>query len=129
MVDEVTSSRLHTLLREVPDVVVWWGSAVECASALSRRESEGSLTTGEVQQGFRFLAEAERSWKEISPSDQLRNLAIRLLRAHQLRGGDALQLAAAIMASENRPETLEVVTLDDWLALAASREGFTVLPR
>ena len=129
MVDEATSSRLHALLREVPDVVVWWGSAVECASALSRRESEGSLTTGEAQQGFSFLAEAEHSWKEISPSDQLRNLAIRLLRAHQLRGGDALQLAAAIMASENRPETLEVVTLDDRLALAASREGFAVLPR
>jgi hypothetical protein len=51
-----------------------------------------------------------------------------LLRVHDLRGGDALQLAAAIATAEGDPATLDVVTLDERVALAARREGFRVLP-
>jgi len=47
---------------------------------------------------------------------------------HELRAADAFQLAAALAAAEGSPSTLELVTLDDRLALAARREGFTVLP-
>jgi hypothetical protein len=44
-----------------------------------------------------------------------------------MRAGDALQLAAAIAASEGHPATLAMVTLDERLALAAEREGFPVV--
>ena len=50
--------------------------------------------------------------------------AIRFLRVHPLRAADALQLAAAFVAAERRPSSLELVTLDDWLAAAARKEGF-----
>jgi hypothetical protein len=43
---------------------------------------------------------------------------------HPLRAADALQLAAAYVAAERRPATLEFVTLDDRLRLAAMKEGF-----
>jgi predicted nucleic acid-binding protein len=43
---------------------------------------------------------------------------------HPLRAADALQLAAAFVAAEQRPSSLEVVTLDDRLAAAARKEGF-----
>ncbi|HEY6359720.1 MAG TPA: hypothetical protein VIX63_01385 [Vicinamibacterales bacterium] len=46
-----------------------------------------------------------------------------------LRGGRAraLQLAAAFIAAERRPSSLEVVTLDDRLAVAARKEGFGLI--
>jgi hypothetical protein len=56
------------------------------------------------------------------------DVALRLLRNHPLRAADALQLAAALIASEETPQTLEFICLDDRLALAARREGFTVIP-
>ena len=40
---------------------------------------------------------------------------------------DSRQLAAAIIASEHEPATLEFVTLDDRLSNAASREGFRMV--
>jgi hypothetical protein len=50
--------------------------------------------------------------------------AKRLLRVHDLRTADALQLAAAVFVAEARPPTLEFVSLDDRLLAAARREGF-----
>jgi predicted nucleic acid-binding protein len=67
------------------------------------------------------------SWREIQPGEPMRRTASRLLRTHSLRAADAFQLAAARAASEDRPETLPFVTLDDRLALAAQREGFDVI--
>ena len=55
----------------------------------------------------------------IDPTPALRDTAIRLLRVHALRAGDALQLAAAIIASEHHPVSLEFVCLDDRLCIAA----------
>jgi hypothetical protein len=46
---------------------------------------------------------------------------------HPLRAADSLQLAAAIIAAEREPTTLEFVSLDDRLGEAASREGFRVV--
>jgi len=39
---------------------------------------------------------------------------------------DALQLGAAVVLAEGLPSSLDVVTLDERLAAAARREGFTV---
>ncbi len=52
---------------------------------------------------------------------------MRFLRVHPLRAADALQLAAAFVLADRRPSTLELVTLDDRLAVAARKEGFVVL--
>lgn len=53
---------------------------------------------------------------------------MRLLRIHELRAADALQLAAALVLAVFDPKTLPFVTLDACLATAAEREGFAVLP-
>jgi hypothetical protein len=57
----------------------------------------------------------------------LRDNACRLLRVHDLRAADALQLAAGLAAAEGRPATLPFVCLDERLAATAEREGFPVL--
>jgi predicted nucleic acid-binding protein len=52
---------------------------------------------------------------------------VRFLRVHSLRAADALQLAAAFIAAERRPPSLEVITLDERLADAARKEGFALV--
>jgi hypothetical protein len=57
----------------------------------------------------------------------MREAAVRFLRVHPLRSADALQLAAAFIAAERRPSSLQVVTLDDRLTAAARKEGFVLI--
>ncbi len=67
------------------------------------------------------------SWSEIQPSERLRVLAQRSLRVHTLRAADSLQLAAALIGAGDDPGSLDMVCLDQRLALAAQREGFRVI--
>lgn len=109
-----------------PLLLVWWATAVECASALARLEREQALEGAAARDAFGRLARLTESWQEVEAGDLVRETAIRLLRVHPLRAADSLQLAAAFVAAEGRPSTLEFVTLDDRLALAAQKEGFPV---
>ncbi len=107
--------------------IVWWATLVECGSAIARFEREGSLTAGQSIEAFRRLDALRSSWLEIEPGDEVRDVARRLLRVHTLRAGDALQLAAAWLASERRPASLPIVTLDERMRTAAAREGFPLV--
>ena len=110
-------------LRVDPEMVVWWATRVECASALARLERAG-LVIAEPLARLNMLAAA---WHEVEATEQVRRVAERILRVHALRAADALQLAAATVAAEHDPRTLGFVTLDAKLADAASREGFPVV--
>ncbi|MBF6605912.1 MAG: type II toxin-antitoxin system VapC family toxin [Chloroflexi bacterium] len=110
-----------------PEVVAWWATEAECVSALARLERESSLTSPSMARGLRRLDGLVRAWREVQPVTAVRETAIRLLRVHPLRTADALQLGAAIVAAENHPATLRLVTLDERLAQAAEREGFAVV--
>jgi len=108
-------------------MLVWWGSQVECASALARIERGASLDGKAAALAFDRLKQLADGWHEIEPSEIVRENAIRFLRVHPLRAADALQLAAAFIAAERRPSSLEVVTLDERLADAARKEGFELV--
>jgi predicted nucleic acid-binding protein len=110
-----------------PEMVVWWASDVECVSAIAREERSGSLEPAVVADALLRLDALAAAWQEVEPSVVVRRVAARLLRVHPLRASDALQLAAAILASENEPMSMTFVTLDDRLAMAARREGFVVI--
>jgi predicted nucleic acid-binding protein len=127
-VDEPATDAASALFRDDRDVAVWWAAPAECASALARLEREGALGTTDAAEAFQRLDRLAASWIEVEPSDEIREVARRLLRVHPLRAADALQLAAAYRVSERRPPTLEIVTLDDRIRLAASREGFVLTP-
>lgn len=126
LVREDSSARVEALLSEDGVVVSWWGTPVECSSAIGRRERDGSITMSEAAVASRKLAMLESRWLEIAPSDELRDVACRVVRVHDLRAADALQLAAAAAASGDQDDPLAFVTLDERLALAAGREGFPV---
>jgi predicted nucleic acid-binding protein len=124
---EPTRDHLLKLLEKDSDMLAWWGTPVEIASALARREREGLLTADEVTTALATVHALADSWHEIVPSDPIRRTAARLLRAHPLRAADSLQLAAALIAADHDPMALEFVCLDVRLARAAQREGFVVV--
>jgi uncharacterized protein len=126
IVTETTTEVLLASAGQDPVMCVWWASEVECVSALSRLEREGALGDEAITTALERLDRLAESWNEVQPTAALRGTARRLLRVHQLRGADSLQLAAAVIASEGQPASLSIVTLDERLAGAARREGFVV---
>jgi uncharacterized protein len=124
LMKEDATVRLRKLALADAAMLVWWGTEVECASAISRLERDGALDEAGAIDAFDRLHQLSGAWHEVEPSDPVREAAVRFLRVHPLRAADALQLAAAFIAAERRPPSLEVVTLDDRLAAAARKEGF-----
>ena len=108
-------------------VIVAWTAVVECASAVARAERDQLVTQEEAITAFARLDELARVWREVEPTDEVREVARRLLRTHRLRSADAVQLASATLAAERRPSSLTLVTLDDRLEAVAVREGFAVI--
>jgi len=123
LVDEDRTDLALARARQDPDIAVWWGTPVECGSAIARLEREGA-PADRVGEAFARLDELALAWTEVEPHDDVRHLARRLLRVHPLHAADALQLAAAYVISERRPHTLEIVTFDERVRLAALKEGF-----
>lgn len=127
LLDEPGSEAMLAVLDEDPIMVVWWSTPVECTSAVSRRERDNALTADEARQSLDRLHYLASGWQEMLPSMALRRVAERLLRVHPLRAADSLQLAAAIVAAEREPATLDLVCLDERLTDAAAREGFRLI--
>jgi hypothetical protein len=118
---------MRSLYRSDSGVLAWWSARVECESAVSRLERDGLLRRKAAVAARARLDRFAETWQEVQPSEPLRDNARRLLRVHDLRAADALQLAAAAAAAESRPATLAVVCLDERLAAAAEREGFPLV--
>ena len=96
-------------------------------SALAWLERADVLDAKAVSIASERLKQLADGWHEVEPSDILPESATRFLCVHPLRAADALQLAAAFMAAERRPASLQVVTLDERLADAARKEGFALV--
>ncbi len=109
-------------------MIVWWGTAIECNSAVARLYREGFLDTAGGDQVQYMLALLSEAWCEIEPSDDIRAVAIRLLNTHPLRAADSLQLAAALIWADKSPRGHQFVCFDQRLIAAAKKEGFSVLP-
>lgn len=128
IVSEPSSESMRTHLRNDAEIVVWWATSVECESAIGRLAAAGEMDQSEISIFLDALRDLEEAWEEVAPTQPLRSLARRLLRVHPLlRAADALQLAAALGASEGAPETLEFLTLDERLRSAAIREGLRAI--
>ena len=127
LVTEPTTRTMQSLAEKDPTMLVWRATEVECASAITRLERDAALDGTAMTQAFHRLRQLAQTWHEVDPSDPIREAAVRFLRVHPLQAADALQLAAAFIAAERRPSSLEIVTLDDRLAAAARKEGFALI--
>jgi uncharacterized protein len=118
---------MQKLAERDPDMFVWWGSRIECVSALARLERAAALDRKQAALAFDRLSELADFWHEIEPTEIVRESAMRFLRVHPLRAADALQLGAAFAVAEGRPSSLRMLTLDERLADAARKEGFAMV--
>lgn len=120
------TTECRALARADAEMLVWWGTSVECESALSRMVRTGEMPEAAVPSAREAVAQL--GWKEVAPSSEVRALAVALLRRHPLKTGDAFQLAAALSGYASSPLGRPFVTLDQRLRKAALAEGFEVLP-
>jgi predicted nucleic acid-binding protein len=126
IVAEASTDSMSALAGEDPAMCVWWGTEIECVSAVARLERDDALAETAIVAALERLDSLAEAWNEVQPVAAVRGTARRLLRVHPLRAADALQLAAALVAAEGIPVSLDIVTLDERLAAAARREGFVV---
>jgi len=125
---EPASSAIEVILQQDPEPVLWWGSAVECSSALAAAERAGRISAEGHQTALSMLAALRDFAFEVEPTQEVRSRAVRLLSVHPLRAADALQLAAALVWCREQTSGARFVCLDNRLREAARREGFEVLP-
>jgi predicted nucleic acid-binding protein len=128
VIAEEKSAELRDVLSADREVGAWLLTPVEVVSALWRRRRAGELDGRGLDQALMRLDDLERSWVAVVDASLIASRARRLLAVHGLRSADALQLAAALILSEEQPQDLEFVTLDERLADAARREGFRTQP-
>jgi predicted nucleic acid-binding protein len=124
LINESTSRRYRSQASNT-EIFTWWGTYLECSSAIARQAHHGTAPE-EAAAAYRRLDQLAARWREIGPSEQLRRAAARMLKRHLLRTGDALQLGAALVAGGFEPETVHFLTEDLRLKAAAEREGFVV---
>jgi predicted nucleic acid-binding protein len=120
------SPQVESWAAEDSQLVMWTFTPVEITSALWRLVREGTLNEEAArvaEEGAQLLAGGSHIVTDV---EGVKRLAQRMLRVHPLRAADALQLAAASRWSESADGIATLHTLDDRLAAAARREGFSV---
>ena len=85
------------------DIVVWWATPVEIASAFAHLLRLKQIDLGDGAQARALAQTLADSWSMIHPSQDLRDKAVRLVERSDLRAADALQLAAALAWCEGDP--------------------------
>lgn len=128
LVEEPRTADARAALAEDAGIVTWWGTRIECTSAIARLERAAALTPRQATRAIEVLRAIAAGWNEILPAEAVRETACRLLRVHPLRAADALQLAAATVMTGGRPAQAGFLAFDDRLRDAAGREGFLVGP-
>jgi uncharacterized protein len=124
IIKEDSSAKILSFLSQDQEMIVWWGTYLECLSGLARKEREGVLSLQDFGKAKKRLQTLASQWNEIQPVDPIKEVAERLLRNHDLRAADSLQLASALLFCQHKPENIVFVSLDMKLSLAANKEGF-----
>ena len=106
------------------EIVVWWATPVEIASALARLKRMQQLDGRELVQARKLAADLADVWWVMQSTEAIRAKAASLVERHDLRAGDALQLAAALEWCDNQPRGRAFLTADRRLREAALLNGF-----
>ena len=126
IVEEPATQAMRDLVSRDGEVVIWMLTSVELLSTLGRLgrmadELEDVLPTARAE-----VMDLCRHCTTVTHVVEVRRRAERLVSVHPLSAADAMQLAAALLVSGDRPDTLDFVTLDRSLARSARLEGFRV---
>lgn len=108
-------------------LVVWWGTRVEIHSAVCRLRREEQLSDADKNRANVRFQSLREGWREISPTDEMRALAVEAVENYSLRAGDAFQLAAALVWCSEKPSGRNFVCADHRLAKVAEAAGFRII--
>ncbi len=72
LVDEAESAARRGQIEADPELAVWWGTPVECESALQCRLRDGSLNAADAKLARERLMELADSWHEVNPTAAVR---------------------------------------------------------
>jgi len=128
LVHEKESELCAEAYRSDREILIWTLSKVEVFSALCRRMRDGALDDQAFETARNRMNDLFDTVYEVAAVDRVKERAMRLLRVHPIRAADALQLAAILVATQEKVDRLPVMCLDDRLAEAAKLEGFEVNP-
>ena len=106
------------------EVIVWWATPVEMASALARLLRMKQLAPRDWAEARKLATDVADTWFVVQPSDALRAKSIQLVERYDLRAADTLQLAAALEWCEDAPHGRVFLTSDQRLRDAALLCGF-----
>lgn len=108
------------------EVVVWWATPVEIASALARLLRVRQIDPAQWNVADKLAQTLAGTWSVIEPNGNLRANAIELVKRYDLRAADSLQMAAALQWCEASPQGRVFLTTDERLRDAARLAGFSV---
>ena len=106
------------------DVVVWWATPVEIASAVARLLRTGKISTDDFAKSRNLANALFSSWAVIFPTDAIRATSMQLVERYDLRAADSLQLAAALHWCGDAPQGRIFLSGDQKLHDAALLSGF-----
>jgi predicted nucleic acid-binding protein len=106
---------------------VWWSAPVEMQGAFARLVRTGQITANERVQAQVRLDQLRRDWREVDPSEELRERAESLVDRFPLKTADAFQLAAAWIRCLGRPRNRPFISGDAQLLDAARQLGFQAI--
>ena len=104
---------------------------VEVVAAIARRLKNGSITTADAQNALAaFQHDLTNNYFTVEITPVLLSVAMSLAAKYALRGYDAVQLAAALEANDERIANglspLTLISADTELNTSAQAEGFNV---
>lgn len=106
------------------NVVVWWATPVEIASAIARLLRMGQIDSNDYAKARDLAQTLADSWFVVQPSERLRTQATELVHHYALRAADCLQLAAALQWCAGAPQGRVFFTAAQKLREVALRSGF-----
>ena len=122
-----TSQTARETYRTFSKQVVAWTTLIEATGAIHRAVRLGGLSQSNEKRVLDRLGQLEKRWIEIMASDRVRAIALDLLRTNDLRAGDAIQLASALVWCKGKARHRSFVCFDQRLSSAAHVVGFDVI--
>ena len=125
--NEVGSGRVSELLQRAEQLLIARLTMVEVSSALVRRARATGMEVNNLRTTLAaFDEDLARSFDLIELDELVMERAVGVARQYGLRGADAIQLACVLLARNQMPSEIILLSSDTELNAAALLEGLKV---